>query len=1267
MINNDNPNIISSINQTDANAQASDQDSQTGTKLEILSPLNKKDDPRIQKYVIHLKNAIDNQNVKNFALSGVYGSGKSTIIKSFKSTHPNIKTLDISLASFRDSNEYEKFKDQIQLTILQQIIYSQKADKLPDSRINRISEINIWDRKHWIKVISILTLLISSYLLINFYKYQLNTNNWYLSNSKKDFFYHDFSYSFFFLIIFFLISFFFIGQVLIKQLINSKLSKVSTKLEAEISNGNTNKDFLNKHIDELLYFFEKVPTDVVIIEDLDRFNTTEIYRTLREVNFILNSYIKNLNLENYKKITFLYAIKDDLFLNELDRTKFFDLIIPAIPFVNYSNSKNVLNNRLDEIFSNEKQFGKPSKQFINTVSTFITDNRTLLNIINEFIIFKEQQKLQTEELNSEKLLALIIYKNLRPKDFSRLHNCKSNIDIIFGNKHTLCLDSINDLDKKIELIEEEIRTIKKDNLKTIKDLNTIFIFYIKEKINNINAKGLILAAEQITFKQIIDNSLDLTFFYDEPLQWYVNNSYTYFLDEKMPDIDKMVGYSYSNKYYKIINNDQIIYEKENDIKKLRNERTEVNNRTLEQILKKNNFLDEGFTKQLDNFYLKSVIKEDERAYNDSLLIFLLENGHIDEHYREYISTFQKGGLNEKDYEFKINIISTIHEPKPIDYELNDIDDIIDELPINYFQNNRILNIQLLDFLIINRTIYQEKLQAIFKTISEWDNKRTKFFLSTYLYKGNQKNKVIIELAKYWNNLWTVTKSDLNFIEDDKKQILYILLNNADNSILTSLNGNKELSNYISDNIDVLFKLRTNEQFKRIQEILSDKVLDIKFKELVVLPENLKELFMLVYENNRYELNKNNIGTFIENKFDLHFDLDSFNKTNLSYIYDSELHKLINYLEEDNFESYIDNVYPELENQQQDDEEYLLKVLNNEKLRIEKKSIFIEKQIGQISDINELNYANCYDLVIDKFKIECTWKNVYQYYIEKDNIFIENLINYLNHAGSYNNLKKYKINLFIDDNEAEKEFILKLISNNKLLNASYEAIIRNCIPDNFEIPEDFDFDFNILDQYKIKELINVKIIPLTRTTFERLKSTHTSLHIDLLLRDWNEYLVFHQTDDIDTEDKIKILQSDKLNDYQKLNIIKTQILVNDLEDENLSYEVTNIILNNSSHSIGSKGLFNLAMLKAILSNNLITDEQKIRLVNLFNEQISKSDLLEIQKLIPKTYQVYPKSQLMLKENDTNWKYVDLLKYLKIAGEAKITKKGEIRVWLLDYTK
>lgn len=1226
-------------------------------KLEILSPVDKKNDPRIKKYLKHIKDAIDNKDVKNLALSGVYGSGKSTIIKSFKSQYPETNILHISLASFNEIQDgiYDKFKDQIQLNILQQIIYSQKADKLPESRINRISEINIWEKSNWIKVASFLVLFISTYLLLKFYAYQINPNNWKLSES--------FSWSCFALIVFSLISMFSIGKIAIEIVNKLKVNKITLK-EAEFGNKNENKDILNKHIDEILYFFEKIPTNIVVIEDLDRFNTTEIYRTLREVNFLLNTYLENLKNESLKKVTFLYAIKDDLFLNELDRTKFFDLIIPAIPFVNYSNSKNVLSSKLYEIFKNEEVFEKPSKEFINTVSTFITDNRTLLNIINEFIIYKEQQKLQTEELNPEKLLALIIYKNLRPNDFSRLHTCKSNIDVIFNNKHELIRETINEINSKIEKVENEVKKIKNDNLLGINELNTIFLFHIQKKIENSSIKGLILDPEnpdRIYFSDIINKSFDLNELYDHDIKYFQDKySYEQSLKISLDKIDAMVGYRYSDKYDLILNKDSRIIELENKIKRLRRELLDAESETLNKILKIKDLSTEKLKEDTDKFYLGSIIEEKDRAYNDSLLIFLLENGYIDEHYREYISTFQKGGLNETDHEFKINIISKIQEPKPIDYELADIEDIIEELPINYFQDSRILNIELIDYLIVHKAVYLDKLQSIFLSISEWNNKRIKQFLSAYLYKGNQIAEMIDELAKNWNELWSVIKSDSNFIEDDKKQILYILLNTSEDTTLISLNKNRDLSNYISENIDILFDFQTDKQLNRIKEILSDNVLNVRFRQITALPENLKKLFNLIYENNRYEINIDNIGTFIENKFDLGFDLDSFSKSNLSYIYDCELDEMINYLEEDNFNSYINNVYQTLEYEQYDEEQYILKVLNDEKLSIEKKLIFIEKQINQISDIKKLKRVPYYELVIAKNKVKANWENIYQYYIEKNNVFDENLKKFLNETNVYYELSSEEIHLNIDE-EAQNEFILKLISNDDLTNASYETIMRNSIPEDFKIPE--DFDFKIINENKIEKLIDTEIIPLTESNFEGLKAVRPNLHINLLLKNWGNYLEYVSEFSLSVEDKILVLQYDNLSDVLKLSIIKNQISDEDLADNDLTEEVIILVLNDSSNSTG---ILDFSKLKTMLTHNL-RDEQKIKLINLLGNKLSKDNILDIQINIPESHQVHPKSQLMLENNNFNKEFIKILQSVRIAGEFKETKNNEIRVWLLDYSK
>ena len=44
----------------------------------------------------------------------------------------------------------------------------------------------------------------------------------------------------------------------------------------------------NKHLDEILYFFQVTKYNVVIIEDLDRFGTSDIFLKLRELNQLIN-------------------------------------------------------------------------------------------------------------------------------------------------------------------------------------------------------------------------------------------------------------------------------------------------------------------------------------------------------------------------------------------------------------------------------------------------------------------------------------------------------------------------------------------------------------------------------------------------------------------------------------------------------------------------------------------------------------------------------------------------------------------------------------------------------------------------------------------------------------------------------------------------------------------------------------------------------------------------------------------------------------------
>lgn len=60
---------------------------------------------------------------------------------------------------------------------------------------------------------------------------------------------------------------------------------------------------LNKNMDEILYFFEETDYTLVVIEDVDRFDTPEVYTKLREINKIINDYDAIR-----RRIVFVYAL-----------------------------------------------------------------------------------------------------------------------------------------------------------------------------------------------------------------------------------------------------------------------------------------------------------------------------------------------------------------------------------------------------------------------------------------------------------------------------------------------------------------------------------------------------------------------------------------------------------------------------------------------------------------------------------------------------------------------------------------------------------------------------------------------------------------------------------------------------------------------------------------------------------------------------------------------------------------------------------------------
>ena len=108
--------------------------------FEKLSPI---DDVDITSYEEALDFVLKNDDVNNVALSGTYGSGKSSIMLSYLKKHKDVKYLNISLAHFKssskshvktNSNTEENVKVYIENKIINQLLHQLNPKKIKATR-----------------------------------------------------------------------------------------------------------------------------------------------------------------------------------------------------------------------------------------------------------------------------------------------------------------------------------------------------------------------------------------------------------------------------------------------------------------------------------------------------------------------------------------------------------------------------------------------------------------------------------------------------------------------------------------------------------------------------------------------------------------------------------------------------------------------------------------------------------------------------------------------------------------------------------------------------------------------------------------------------------------------------------------------------------------------------------------------------------------------------------------------------------------------------
>jgi len=1145
--------------------------------ISSLAPkvLTKKEDiEKIQPYLDKLYETIDTKGISNIALTGGYGSGKSTIIGTFKELNSQYEYLKISLASFNKKksdakltlsekkSQKEELERLLEVSILQQIFYHVKPTEIPKSRFKRI--INIPDWKIWGISIGFILWCLSSILLIKYnYLDKINPDNW---NSIDDF---DWLALIIFLIAFVGLGLF--SKLVIKLFSNSKINKVNIKGELELGE-NVNKSVFNEHLEEILYFFERTKYNVVIIEDLDRFDSTDIFTKLREINILLN----NSKLIN-REINFVYAVGDDLFEDKKERVKFFEYIIPVIPFINSSNADDQLKTLIKEAGLDESIF---SKEFISDVITFIDDidMRLLINIFHEFVIYRKTLKPEFIKKNDE-LFSMIIYKNIDPKDFTKLNNKDGKLYKLINDKKVYKDKMISVIDLKVDEKNKEIESIKSENINNIAELKPIYILKILEKITN--ATELYIKDRRVQFKDLMSDDFFNEIINTSNIRFYQNGSGAYNSNVSFEEIENEV-------------NPNLSYKKRSElIRNKHNNQIELLKKEVENLKVKKSLIENWDLKQIFNEvnideYLKDFL-------NNGLLRNFIINGYINENYNDYISLFHEVSITKEDFTFERNVKGGYSTD--FNYKLSDkVENLIEKIDQRYFQRETILNFDLLDYLGNNYNQYSNKYDSIIHLLSNGKEKSLQF-IDEYI-KNEERPLVIFmeKLVENWKGFWDYIYLKSSHTEDIENKYLELIIRFSNVETILKNQNNNTIRDAIEEKANFLSLIKNTEHldyFGKITRLL--KELNVEFDKLDNPSEETKKQFEYVYTNNHYKINKHNLLQ-MSLIFGKGITAAEFKRSNYSSILESECKPMIKYINS-NITTYIEDVYLRLEENIFEDESSLIELLNinSENLTNKIKAKIIQKVETKISELMKINQIEIKTQLLINNKVTPIWNNVIDYYSVSENTISESLIGFLEFENVNSELSKIKL---VKENETFEGSILLC---NDIADETYVKLLNSIY---------FRYNklaFKNLNKVKVIGLTN-KILSTTKSNYDLLREHFPNNHMTLIERDFKKFIDNISDFEMVEDDIILLLKSEKISIDNKLTYISKLEQKVILDSKEISKAVGNIILQKNT-----KVELQFSTI-ASLVNNVASSENKVKLVNLYFSDLDSTNIINLLKNI-----------------------------------------------------
>jgi hypothetical protein len=1167
-------------------------------EFEKLTPKN---DVTLGIYKDALEFAFLQDDLRNIAMTGAYGAGKSSVLSSFEKIKSGYKFLHISLAHFEEMNQSsgkketdEKETGNNSTRILEGKILNQLLHQIPPEKIGKSGfSVKKNDSNEGLKQIAIcmlLAVMLSIYVIFPDFIKRI------FEDASSSFVRYNLSFLYAGeLRILAIIGLAFLGYKALAYIIKMQKDKrvlKSIKLKDvnfEIFEEKTSSYF-DKYMDEVLYLFAQSEANVVVFEDLDRFDDVYIFEKLREINYLLNNGIHGHSnhdeeLEQSKPIRFLYLLKDDIFVSK-DRTKFFDFIIPIVPFMDGSNSVDQFMLKLSD---DTTEF---DKHFLKDLSLYVDDMRLLNNIINEYRVYKGKlqqgttnsngdERSNTNELNQNKLLAIIVYKNLFPKDFAMLQLGQGYVFELLENKHKLVDDEKTDLEMQIKQAKEEINKIENEWVQSKDELQALYFHASKQLI--VDGKSEADYSNYVEFiKAVIEHSDKVEYEY-----YYYNSIRRAHYNQINDDIKALNENAEFQDRLKCIQNqkEKRIHQQQIRISGYESEIVRLDGLYLHEVFE---VLEE---EQID-LYFKSIsaMEDDYNKVAESsyfqLIKYLVRQGLLDEMYPDFMTAFMGVHLSVSDKNFLRAVAD--HHAKVFNYPIQDCQMVINGIRTKDWNRPELRNIALTDYLMEHDLAYKEEIKYLVDGLSE----KPYDFLQCYLMHVGINSKFTLYLNKYWNGVaFDILENTELTVEAKRKYAMDTICTAGDDTPMKNINI---LSEFICSDSEFLSQITD----KKNSAIKALEALDIHFKDINI-PLSDKALLNGVYENNLYVLSETMIYKMMEYFYTAR---GVVNKTQLfTHILSDPNQCLAKYVM--NWPEHVLEWYVESVDVITDEESVALQVINNTEAVNDLKVAYLVKCKTVISKVDSIRDIEMQRAAMDSDRIKKNLDNVLRYFCQDGGAFDDTLVRFTNSIPGNHALKVSDV--IGSNNTIKSRFFNAVIVQNGLNNDKYEKLIQN---NKFVYNEKVDGIPKKIAKDKMDILIRIGVMKMKENILELMRENYPDNLHHFVTSNWRSYVAIITDDNFSHREMLWILGLNEANVETKLKLLMLASDPVNIVNKGYPVQVVDYIIEN---------LINEAELPQMYQTyNLFSDASKQIIANYAIKNVTEivSELIKIDETL-----------------------------------------------------